>query len=126
MSAFRFSIIPTASASALVRNACAAFSFFISESSLPISVNYVYSHGVDPQINRVYERLVKTKLRNPSSTTEEIDRVLLVLEVVIQALISHPYSQEKGWQASRFTVHDAYNVTDFRYESGTLKTSSLC
>ena len=96
--------------------------------SLPCEINFFrYSHEVEPQINRIYEKLTET-FRNPSPTTEEIDRALESMEliaplsgngvpaksydlfhVVMQAPASFP--QEKKWEASRLAMRNAFKWT---------------
>ena len=89
-----------------------------------------YSHEVDPQINRIYEKLTKT-FRSSSPTTDEINRALESMEliaplsgsgvpeksyglfrVVMQAPVSPAFPQEKKWETSRLTMRNA-----FRWES---------
>ena len=86
---------------------------------------------MNPQINRIYAKLAET-IRNPSPTTDEIDRALESMEliaplsdehvarksydlfhVVMQAPVSPAYSQEKKWEASRRTMHAAYKWDKF-------------
>lgn len=88
------------------------------------------SHEVDPQVNRIYERLAAT-FRNPS-TANELDRALKCMELiaplsredvsqksyslfhtVMQAPVSLAYTQEKKWEASRLAMHGAYKWDQF-------------
>ena len=90
-----------------------------------------HSAKVDPQIDRIYQKLTAT-FGNPSPTSDEIDRALESLEliatlsennvaqksydlfhVIMQAPISSTYSQEKKWEASRLTIHGAYKWDQF-------------
>ena len=90
-----------------------------------------HSVEVDPQIDRIYQKLTAT-FGNPSPTTDEINRALESLEliaplsennvaqksydlfhVIMQAPVSSTYSQEKKWEASRLTMHGAYKWDQF-------------
>ena len=90
-----------------------------------------YSSQVDPQINRIYEKLTTT-FRDPSPTTDEIERALESMEliaplsmnnvaqksyelfhVIMQAPVSPAYTQEKKWEASRLAIHGAYKWDQF-------------
>jgi len=90
-----------------------------------------YSREVNPQIDRIYAKLTET-FRNPSPTTDEIDRALESMEiiaplldknvaqksyelfhVVMKAPVSPTYSQDKKWEASRRTIHGAYKWDQF-------------
>ena len=85
-----------------------------------------YSRQVNPQIDKIFEKLTKT-FENPASTLKEVDLALEVVKliaplsnndiaqksynlfnVVMQARVSPAYSQEKKWNASRLTMHGAY------------------
>ena len=85
-----------------------------------------YSREVNPQIDRIYDKLTET-FRDASPTIEEVDRALESMEliaplsetnvarksyalfhVVMQAPVSLAYSQEKKWAASCLTVVGAY------------------
>ena len=88
------------------------------------------SHEVDPQINRIYDKLTET-FKDPASAGE-IDRALDAMKlivplstnviarksyqlfhVIMQAPISPTYSQEKRWDASRLAMHGAYKWDEF-------------
>ena len=85
-----------------------------------------YSREVNPQINRIFEKLTKA-FENPSPDTYEINRALKAMELitplsenviaqksydlfraVMQTPVSPAYSKEKKWKASRLTMHGAY------------------
>jgi len=92
-----------------------------------------YSHEVEPQINRIYERLTET-FRDPTPTTDEIDRALESIEliapfpwndvpansydlfrVIMQTPVSPAFPQEKKWAASRLTVRNAFRWERFAW-----------
>ena len=85
-----------------------------------------YSREVNPQINRIYQKLTEI-FKKPSPTTAEIDCALESMKlivplsedsvakksyelfrVVMKAPVSSTYSQEKKWEASRLAMHGAY------------------
>jgi len=90
-----------------------------------------YSREVNPQIDRIYDKLTET-FRDASPTIEEVDRALESMEliaplsetnvarksyalfhVVMQAPVSLAYSQEKKWEACRLAMHGAYKWDEF-------------
>jgi len=102
--------------------------------SLPCEIHLSRcSHEVKPQIDRIYEKLTET-FRNPSPTTDEIDRALQSTELiaplssngvpaksyglfrlVMQASVSPAFPQEKKWEASRLTMRGAFRWECFAW-----------
>ena len=85
-----------------------------------------YSREIDPQINRIYEKLAE-KFRKPSSTSDEIGLAVAIIELVtpfasqvaaqksydlfhavMQVPISPAFRPRHKWQVSRLTMHTAY------------------
>ena len=83
------------------------------------------------KISRIYEKLVEM-IQNFDATNDEIDHALEAMEIiaplsggeiatnnyhlfhiVMQAPITNAYTQEKKWQAARFTMHGAYKSDEF-------------
>ena len=90
-----------------------------------------YSNQYFTQIDRIFEKLSET-FRNPSATTDEIDRALEAMtliaplsdneiaqksyqlfHIVMQAPAPLAYSPEKKWDASRLTMHGAFKWDKF-------------
>ena len=85
-----------------------------------------YSREVNPQIDKIFNKLTET-FKNPASTADEIDRALEAMKliapfsegdipqknyhlfrVLMQAPVSPTYSKEKKWDGSRLAIHGAY------------------
>ena len=91
----------------------------------------VSSHEQNRQLGRIYTKLVET-IQNANASNQEIYHALEAMDliaplsendiatksydlfrVVMQAPVTGTYTQEKKWQAARFTMHGAYKWDKF-------------
>ena len=89
------------------------------------------SHQIDPQIDRIYAKLIET-FGNPSPTADEVNCALEVMELItplprnnvaqqssnlfytiMRSPTSLAYSEEKKWEASRLAMRGAYKWDKF-------------